>query len=156
MSSGLGLLQFYLIQRCIQNRVKYLRWSFLRKQLTAAINYFNKKLYLRYLTGFCIYLWFVCQIFFVFLPHSSCTIPKNLWYKIILKTEQKQNTNNTNLRNWREPLLNHKFSNQNEDINKPWLDRIKINITKYTLKIIIQNVIHFIFQKKNNNVRKNF
>ena len=44
----------------IQNAVKHLIWSYLRKQLTAeyGANYFHEKLFIRYLTVFWIFL---CQ-----------------------------------------------------------------------------------------------
>ena len=58
--------KFYIVftlwcwyQKDVQNPAKYLRSSFLRKQLTAWNRYFGKKLHLRYLTGFWILLWMV-------------------------------------------------------------------------------------------------
>ena len=42
----------YGLKWCIQNPVKHLRWSVLRKQRFPAFNYFRKTLHLRCLIGF--------------------------------------------------------------------------------------------------------
>ena len=69
----------WMWQECIQNLVKYLRWSFLQKQLRLkSVNYFRKKLHLRCLIRFrmglckaCIYLPYTFRIKISFFSRIS-------------------------------------------------------------------------------------
>ena len=66
----------------IQNPLKYLKWSVLRKQLTAKmVNYFRKILHLRCFTGFWIRLW---------MTNWDLTVQKNLKTKCFYNSKSWQ------------------------------------------------------------------